>query len=86
MWERLTAPEDDYTKLQKDNMNIIESYGASLMEVVCRDACDGHEIGQVSMSKCMPKGQGVGFDHCNIIFLLFHFNAFLPPQATNVFR
>lgn len=47
MWERLTAPEDDYTKLQKDNMNIIESYGASLMEVVCRDACDGHEIGQM---------------------------------------
>ncbi|XP_051886493.1 nuclear pore complex protein Nup205 [Pristis pectinata] len=47
MWERLTAPEDEYTKLQKDNMNIIESYGASLMEVVCRDACDGHEIGQM---------------------------------------
>ncbi|XP_078424660.1 nuclear pore complex protein Nup205 [Cetorhinus maximus] len=47
MWQRLTAPEDEYTKLQKDNMNIIESYGASLMEVVCRDACDGHEIGRM---------------------------------------
>eukprot|EP00061_Rhincodon_typus_P017475 g46182.t1 len=48
MWERLTAPEDEYTKLQEDNMNIIEGYGASLMEVVCRDACDGHEIGRPS--------------------------------------
>ncbi|XP_048463946.1 nuclear pore complex protein Nup205 [Rhincodon typus] len=47
MWERLTAPEDEYTKLQEDNMNIIEGYGASLMEVVCRDACDGHEIGRM---------------------------------------
>uniref|UniRef100_UPI00398EB3E1 nuclear pore complex protein Nup205 isoform X2 n=1 Tax=Pristiophorus japonicus TaxID=55135 RepID=UPI00398EB3E1 len=47
MWERLTAPEDEYTQLQKDNMTIIESYGASLMEVICRDGCDGHEIGRM---------------------------------------
>lgn len=47
MWERLTAPEDVFSKLQRENMAIIESYGAALMEVVCRDACDGHEIGRV---------------------------------------
>ncbi|XP_007909424.1 nuclear pore complex protein Nup205 [Callorhinchus milii] len=47
MWERLTAPEDECSKLQRENMAIIESYGASLMEVVCRDACDGHEIGRM---------------------------------------
>ncbi|XP_053575664.1 nuclear pore complex protein Nup205 [Bombina bombina] len=47
MWERLTAPEDVFSKLQRDNLSIIETYGAALMEVVCRDACDGHEIGRM---------------------------------------
>ncbi|XP_075458683.1 nuclear pore complex protein Nup205 [Ascaphus truei] len=47
MWERLTAPEDVFSKLQRDNLSIFESYGAALMEVVCRDACDGHEIGRM---------------------------------------
>lgn len=47
MWERLTAPEDGFSKLQRANLAIIESYGTALMEVVCRDACDGHEIGRV---------------------------------------
>lgn len=47
MWERLTAPEDCFSKLQRENLAIIESYGTALMEVVCRDACDGHEIGRV---------------------------------------
>uniref|UniRef100_A0A8D2L072 Nucleoporin 205 n=1 Tax=Varanus komodoensis TaxID=61221 RepID=A0A8D2L072_VARKO len=47
MWERLTAPEDAFSKLQRENMAIIESYGSALMEVVCRDACDGHEIGRM---------------------------------------
>ncbi|XP_074533246.1 nuclear pore complex protein Nup205 isoform X2 [Halichoeres trimaculatus] len=47
MWERLTAPEDGFSKLQRENLAIIESYGQSLMEVVCRDACDGHEISRM---------------------------------------
>lgn len=47
MWERLTAPEDGFSKLQRENLSIIESYGKALMEVVCRDACDGHEISRV---------------------------------------
>uniref|UniRef100_A0AAQ6ABG4 Nucleoporin 205 n=1 Tax=Amphiprion ocellaris TaxID=80972 RepID=A0AAQ6ABG4_AMPOC len=47
MWERLTAPEDGFSKLQRENLSIIESYGQALMEVVCRDACDGHEISRM---------------------------------------
>ncbi|XP_043979844.1 nuclear pore complex protein Nup205 [Gambusia affinis] len=47
MWERLTAPEDGFSKLQRENLAIIESYGKTLMEVVCRDACDGHEISRM---------------------------------------
>ncbi|XP_041113055.1 nuclear pore complex protein Nup205-like isoform X3 [Polyodon spathula] len=47
MWEHLTAPEDAFTKQQQENLAITESYSTALMEVVCRDACDGHEIGQM---------------------------------------
>ncbi|XP_067090064.1 nuclear pore complex protein Nup205 isoform X1 [Osmerus mordax] len=47
MWERLTAPEDGFSKLQRENLAIVHSYGTTLMEVVCRDACDGHEIGRM---------------------------------------
>lgn len=47
MWQRLTAPEDAFSKLQQENMATIEKYGAALMEVICRDACDGHEIGRM---------------------------------------
>lgn len=47
MWERLIAPEDGFSKLQRENIAIIESYGKALMDVVCRDACDGHEISRV---------------------------------------
>ncbi|KAM6937323.1 nuclear pore complex protein Nup205 [Xenentodon cancila] len=47
MWERLTAPEDGFSKLQRENLAIIESYGKALMEIVCRDACDGHEISRM---------------------------------------
>lgn len=54
MWERLTAPEDGFSKLQRENLAIIESYGKALMEVVCRDACDGHEISRVRAKPCTP--------------------------------
>uniref|UniRef100_A0A8C5ERR3 Nucleoporin 205 n=1 Tax=Gouania willdenowi TaxID=441366 RepID=A0A8C5ERR3_GOUWI len=47
MWERLTAPEDSFSKLQMENLAIIESYGNALMVVVCGDACDGHEISRM---------------------------------------
>ncbi|KAG9466567.1 hypothetical protein GDO78_016409 [Eleutherodactylus coqui] len=47
MWERLTAPEDVFSKLQRDNLAIFETYGAALMEVICRDSCDGREIGRM---------------------------------------
>ncbi|CAI9563160.1 unnamed protein product [Staurois parvus] len=38
MWERLTAPEDVFSKLQRDNLAIFESYWAPLMEV-CLQRC-----------------------------------------------
>ncbi|XP_034032952.1 nuclear pore complex protein Nup205 isoform X2 [Thalassophryne amazonica] len=47
MWERLTAPEDGFSKLQMESLVIIERYGRALMEVVCRDSCDGNEISRM---------------------------------------
>lgn len=49
MWDRLTAPEDGFSKLQRESLSIIESYGQALMEVVCRDACDGREFSRVRL-------------------------------------
>lgn len=57
MWERLTAPEDGFSKLQRENIAIIESYGKALMDVVCRDACDGHEISRVRVTPHKKPGQ-----------------------------
>lgn len=70
MWERLTAPEDSFSKLQRENLAIIESYGTALMEVVCRDACDGHEIGRVRLSKSTSfHGRFSSLHHSHVWFV-----------------
>lgn len=43
----LGTKETEYEQLSKENLSTILSYGDSLMETVCRDACDGHDIGRV---------------------------------------
>lgn len=70
MWERLTAPEDGFSKLQRENLTIIESYGRALMEVVCRDACDGHEISRVCFC-LLCFHQWMQLDSCRDAFLVF---------------
>ncbi|CAO2603172.1 Nuclear pore complex protein Nup205, partial [Lemmus lemmus] len=69
MWERLTAPEDVFSKLQRENMAIIESYGAALMEVVCRDACDGHEIGRMLALALLDRIVSVDKQHQWLLYL-----------------
>jgi len=71
MWERLTAPEDGFSKLQRENLAIIESYGKALMEVVCRDACDGHEISRVRSRFFLKEGMLIL--HHSDIFLTLSF-------------
>ena len=48
MWDALTTAEDEYSRLRRENVKLINSYGPPLLKIVCRDACDGPEIGQVS--------------------------------------
>ena len=57
----LTTADTDYDRLTQDNLNTILSYGDNLMEVVCRDVCDGHDVG------------GVSFVFCYDFFRLFDF-------------
>ena len=33
----------------KECIGTLSSFGDSLMDVICRDACDGHDIGRVSV-------------------------------------
>lgn len=35
---------------RKKDYEIISSFGDSFMEIVCRDACDGHDVTRVSCS------------------------------------
>jgi len=39
--------DSEYEKLTLDNMATISSYGENLIEVVCRYACDGHDVGRM---------------------------------------
>jgi len=44
---KMTSKENEYERLTRENMETICSCGDNLMEVICRDACDGHDIGRV---------------------------------------
>ena len=34
------------------NVHILTSYGNDLMETVCKDACSGHDVGNVLTHSC----------------------------------
>lgn len=44
----LTSKDTEYEKLQRETVNTVSSYGHGFMDIVCRDACDGHHAGRVS--------------------------------------
>ena len=53
--ERVLGARDlEYEQLSKENLATVHSYGDGFMEVVCRDACDGHDIGRVSTLTVIP--------------------------------
>ena len=39
----------EFDRLTRDNLATIKSFGSNLMDIVCRDACDGHNVGRVSL-------------------------------------
>nr|KAG5691714.1 hypothetical protein BaRGS_010217 [Batillaria attramentaria] len=46
--ERVLAGKDmEYEQLCQENLATISAFGEAFMEVVCRDACDGHDIGRM---------------------------------------
>lgn len=44
----LSGRDTEYEQLYRENLSTIATFGEAFMEVVCRDACDGHDIGRVS--------------------------------------
>lgn len=52
-WPRLFSSRFVFTvdaALQKKNYEIISSFGDTVMEIVCRDCCDGHDVTRVSFT------------------------------------
>ena len=45
----LSSKDSEFERLTKENMSTIGSYGDNLMQIVCRDACDGHNVGRVNI-------------------------------------
>ena len=43
----MTGGDAEFEKLSAENLATIGSYGDNLMQVVCRDVCDGHDVGKV---------------------------------------
>jgi len=39
----------EFDRLTRDNLTTIKGFGSNLMDIVCRDACDGHNVGRVSL-------------------------------------
>ncbi|ESP04618.1 hypothetical protein LOTGIDRAFT_237278 [Lottia gigantea] len=43
----LGTSDTEYEQLAKENITTIMGYGDNFMDVVCKDACDGHDIGRM---------------------------------------
>ena len=46
-YDKLAGRDSEFEKLIKENISTISSYGENFMEVLCRDASDGHNVGRV---------------------------------------
>ena len=46
---KLTSKESEHKNLTRENIGMLSGYGDNLMEIVCRDACDGHDACRVSV-------------------------------------
>nr|XP_022290304.1 nuclear pore complex protein Nup205-like [Crassostrea virginica] len=43
----LADAHSEYEQLRRENVATILSYGDNFMDMVCRDACDGHDVGRM---------------------------------------
>lgn len=50
---RLANRESEYERLAKENADTLNSYGQNLMDIICRDACDGHDVGRMLALACL---------------------------------
>ncbi len=52
MATKITSLDSEFERLMRENVETICSYGDNFMEIMCRDACDGHDVNRV--------GRGIG--------------------------
>ena len=45
----ISMQDTEIDRLVSENLSTILSYGTNFMDIVCRDACDGHDVGRVSL-------------------------------------
>jgi len=45
----LAGADTEYEQLAKENVSTILSYGDNFMDTLCKDACDGHDVGRVNI-------------------------------------
>lgn len=43
------SEEGEFDNLSRENLSIIMSYSDSLLDILCKDTCDGHHVGRVSL-------------------------------------
>ena len=43
------SEEGEFDNLSRENLSIIMSYSVSLLDILCKDTCDGHHVGRVSL-------------------------------------
>ncbi|XP_063402892.1 nuclear pore complex protein Nup205-like [Mytilus trossulus] len=51
----LSGTDSEYDQLTKENVATILSYGNHFMDTVCRDACDGHDVGRMLALSVLDK-------------------------------
>ncbi|CAG2238144.1 NUP192 [Mytilus edulis] len=51
----LSGTDSEYDQMTKENVATILSYGNHFMDTVCRDACDGHDVGRMLALSVLDK-------------------------------
>lgn len=88
---RLLAVSDtEFDHLQSENISTILSYGDTFMDLLCRDACDGLDVGRVGdisvkgfpssfscFVECQTRSQGHGCSLWAWLLMFFEANSAL---------
>uniref|UniRef100_H2Z552 Nuclear pore complex protein Nup205 n=1 Tax=Ciona savignyi TaxID=51511 RepID=H2Z552_CIOSA len=55
----LSSDNDIYSRLSRDNLQLIQEYGDAFMDLVCKDVCSGHSVCRVLAFACLDAIQQI---------------------------